>query len=240
MQTTTVMRHCLHVATRRGTVRHKAKLLRLTHRPTNYLTSEARINRTLHLRSIDVPQSRTKMEIDENVHPDRAKSNTASEMSLLQRRLNATTDGLSHDTTFLVGVIIIRKEGNNHGSETGHLLVLKRAAEDDQFPNMWCVPGGHIDDNETVWRAIQRETFEETGLHVKEAIAELEPMSWPSATGHPNVQLNFVVTVESDAMITLNLEEHSEWTWADRADIANLACTENMREVMNNALSIRI
>ena len=83
-------------------------------------------------------------------------------------------------------------------SELKTLSLLKRAAHEDLFPSMWPVPGGHIDEGETIQQAIHRETFEETGLIVKEITKESEQMSWTSTSGGASVQLNFVVSAEDD------------------------------------------
>ena len=49
---------------------------------------------------------------------------------------------------------IIQKEGE--------ILLEKRANE--PFKGFWCLPGGHIEKNETVEEAVKREVKEETGL----------------------------------------------------------------------------
>jgi 8-oxo-dGTP diphosphatase len=47
-------------------------------------------------------------------------------------------------------------------NEDGKILLTRRAAE--PFKGQWCLPGGHIDENEKALDAVIREAKEETGL----------------------------------------------------------------------------
>ena len=46
--------------------------------------------------------------------------------------------------------------------EAGKILLTRRGAE--PFKDQWCLPGGHIDENEEALDAVIREAKEETGL----------------------------------------------------------------------------
>jgi 8-oxo-dGTP diphosphatase len=59
-----------------------------------------------------------------------------------------------------VGAII-----TNNTQGTVRILLTKRNIE--PYRGKWCLPGGHIDSNEKAFDAIEREVFEETGLHFK-------------------------------------------------------------------------
>ena len=49
----------------------------------------------------------------------------------------------------------------------GHTLLIRRGAGGGDYPNTWCVPGGHQKEGETLEEAARRETKEETGIDYK-------------------------------------------------------------------------
>jgi 8-oxo-dGTP pyrophosphatase MutT (NUDIX family) len=46
------------------------------------------------------------------------------------------------------------------------LLILKRADDEAFLPGTWEVPGGGIDEGESIEEGVMRETMEEAGIHV--------------------------------------------------------------------------
>jgi 8-oxo-dGTP diphosphatase len=49
----------------------------------------------------------------------------------------------------------------------GGILVLKRNPFESHYPNLWDLPGGKVESDETLQKAAGRETKEESGLDVK-------------------------------------------------------------------------
>lgn len=58
-------------------------------------------------------------------------------------------------------------------THAGHVLLLKRSPHADDAPNVWGLPGGHIEDNESPEQAARRETFEETGYRYNGPLHEI-------------------------------------------------------------------
>lgn len=56
--------------------------------------------------------------------------------------------------------------------EKAHLLAVKRAASDSAFGGMWGLPGGEVNDGETIDRAAARELKEETNLEIDHISSE--------------------------------------------------------------------
>lgn len=65
-------------------------------------------------------------------------------------------------------------------NEKTHLLAVKRAKSDSSFGGMWSLPGGEINDGETVDLAAKRELKEETNLEIanlsSESLFEISPI----------------------------------------------------------------
>ena len=58
-----------------------------------------------------------------------------------------------------VNVVIINNQGK--------ILVLKRRSTEFSYPNLWDLPGGRAEDDETLREAAQREAKEESGLQTE-------------------------------------------------------------------------
>jgi 8-oxo-dGTP pyrophosphatase MutT (NUDIX family) len=85
---------------------------------------------------------------------EHAKPCPAQELQLL----GWIPPSLATKSTIRIGVAVIIED------LTGKILLTKRNANLRAFPNVWVVPGGHIEKNETLEQAGAREAFEEVGL----------------------------------------------------------------------------
>ena len=140
------------------------------------------------------------------------------------------------DRRIVVGVAIFSSFPE---SPRKKLLLLRRAASEDAFPNMFEIPGGHAEDvDETLLSTVVRETLEETGLVVKHIVDEFEGFEYHSGNGL-TIQINFVVEVdENDALVVkMNPEEHQAFAWVEKGeDLDKYQLTDNMRKVVMDAL----
>ncbi|MGH8919609.1 MAG: NUDIX domain-containing protein [Acidimicrobiales bacterium] len=70
-------------------------------------------------------------------------------------------------TTALLTADLLVFAPDNH--DQLHMLAILRAEDSDAFPNMWAIPGGHLDDREGPEDAAVREAREETGVLIEPA-----------------------------------------------------------------------
>ena len=110
-------------------------------------------------------------------------------------------------------------------NDDGALLVLKRKA-DDSFPGMFEIPGGGVDNGETLSEAVCRETMEETGLTVADILCFCGTFDYQER-GRTR-QFSFLVTAQSTENITLS--EHDEYLWIH--SVNGLSCTPEMLQVI--------
>jgi len=109
----------------------------------------------------------------------------------------------------VVGAVII--------DAMGRAFVHRRAPDRRLFPNCWDIAGGHVDPGETIYAALTREVWEETGWRVVKLLALIDSCDWEAEQdGHPRCrrELDFLVTVSGDLDHPL-LEEGkaTEYRW---------------------------
>ena len=99
----------------------------------------------------------------------------------------------------------------------GRVLLCHRRADRSSYPNVWDLPGGHIDDGESMADALRREMSEELGIGVDPEASPWQTMSLPG------IQMD-VVLIDDWAGEPSNTapDEHDDLRWVDVADASHL------------------
>lgn len=95
-----------------------------------------------------------------------------------------------------------------YAAATDRYLYLLR--NDSKQPHTWGLPGGKVDDNETLMQAIERECLEEMGMIP--VYKKLIPLEKFTSADHKFVYHTFFCTVDEEFVPTLN-DEHVGWAW---------------------------
>ncbi|MDA9453736.1 hypothetical protein XI00_05460 [Bradyrhizobium sp. CCBAU 21359] len=104
----------------------------------------------------------------------------------------------------------------------GRIFVQKRTMSRRLFPGCWDLVGGHVDEGEDVFAALNREIEEETGWKLRTIIEELTVKPW-SSNGTEYEERQFIVTVDGDLeRPSLETAKVSEGLWVDRTNIERL------------------
>ncbi len=94
-------------------------------------------------------------------------------------------------------------------------LVVKRNDNDDLFPGAWEFPGGHLEDNETIFEGLKRELKEEIGYDL---------VNKPIITNYSDniknnihkIELDFIINVNKDDINVILSDEHSDYKWVTK------------------------
>lgn len=97
-------------------------------------------------------------------------------------------------------------------------LLLKRTKEDRWMPEKWGLPGGKVEKDESYLNGAIRETFEETGLAVKELLHQHTLFT-------TNLIVNYYITDLYSGNIVLSPSEHDEYKWFSLPEIKELGDT---------------
>ncbi|HSX35739.1 MAG TPA: NUDIX hydrolase [Patescibacteria group bacterium] len=137
-------------------------------------------------------------------------------------REKAKQDGITHLST---GVAIVRD---------GKILMVRRA-KDDFLGGNFELPGGGVDEGESIQESALREITEETGLVASKVLATFEGFDY-STDKKPRVrQTNFIVAVEPGE-VALSAE-HDDFMWVDGVILDGVQTTGPMRTCVRNALA---
>ncbi|KAL9611161.1 MAG: hypothetical protein Q9167_004183 [Letrouitia subvulpina] len=174
-----------------------------------------------------------------------AKMMNALSMSKTECRQTFLQDNGETYDKLVVGAVIpkLGPEGD------WQILLLKRAAHEQFYPNVFEIPGGKVEDSDsTILDAVKREVREETGTEVEQVIGAIESFNYsvekkaPAADGTEttvdsmSLQLNFICAVTHHD-VKVNLEEHSEARFVSKSQIKELEMTEHMRAVVEDGFS---
>ncbi|KAE8323576.1 NUDIX hydrolase domain-like protein [Aspergillus sergii] len=153
---------------------------------------------------------------------------TSSELEPYKIPINTYISQTASD--HLVGVLsaslIIHKD---------RVLLIQRIADDD-WPNVWEVPGGVANDNETIIDCAVRELWEETGLHASAVTTMLGEFEWIDSNSGPSdlpgrgkwkVFIFRVVVDGSDQEqldVTIDPKEHKAYLWVTEEEVRSDLC----------------
>lgn len=99
----------------------------------------------------------------------------------------------------------------------GKVLVVKRASI-DFLPQIWELPGGGLEEGESLEETLRREIREEVGLEIIKIFGLFKGFDYQSEDGFKTRQVNFAVSVYKGRVV-LNNSEHVEFAWIISKDI---------------------
>jgi 8-oxo-dGTP pyrophosphatase MutT (NUDIX family) len=110
------------------------------------------------------------------------------------------------------------------------IFLAKRAATKKFYPNVWEIPGGHIEPGESIVDGLHREIMEEFGMHIKigDPFASFDYYNPTDKTQTIEV-VYFASFTDPIEQIKLNDDDHSQYGWFIEDDLPSL-CAEQKDE----------
>ena len=108
----------------------------------------------------------------------------------------------------------------------GRILALRRSITDPARPLTWDLPGGELDESETLEENVKREVLEETGI-------EINDFSIFDATSRLNNKVEYWIHIGYLAKVympTIILSyEHDQYLWLTREEFLKLELSASIR-----------
>ena len=132
--------------------------------------------------------------------------------SNIEEKDNAKEDQIER---LVVGAIITNKNAE--------ILLIKRKA-DDFLGGIFEIPGGKVENKESILNALIREVKEETNLDVKNINSYIDKFEYLSGSGKKCRQFNFYVETNADEK-KIKLTEHDTYKWVglDKIEAQNIS-----------------
>lgn len=145
-------------------------------------------------------------------------------------------------TKFLLGAIMTAGEyaftrKNEYGHFTASAFIVnnnmtKVLLIEHLKHNMWLIPGGHIDDNESALSASIRETEEELGIEISDLtlldynILDIDVHRIPEDVrkcepSHFHYDVRYIFKLDDKALIEINKTEAKDYKWIDISEIVD-------------------
>lgn len=100
----------------------------------------------------------------------------------------------------------------------------KRAATKRFLPNVFELPGGHIDYGEDIAEGLKREIAEEFGMTIEVGDSFFAFTYINEAKGSHSIEVDYFATfVEDPSQVKLNPEDHSEYGWFAEDELIDAA-----------------
>jgi 8-oxo-dGTP diphosphatase len=122
------------------------------------------------------------------------------------------------------------------------VLLLRRREDLALHPGVWDLPGGGLEEGESLEGALLREVREETGFHITvdgpvHAWAVLNTLR--SGESFPGVIICFECRSSATRPPRLDPSEHSEFAWVGRRALPTYDGLSNQFEAIRKAFSVR-
>lgn len=97
--------------------------------------------------------------------------------------------------------------------QSGNVLLLKRHPYDRTLPNVYCLPGGKVEESEGELQALVREVYEETGINI-----DLQTTSKYTSKSNDKFDIHFFITIPDNFEVTLS-DEHASYKWIPLSEL---------------------
>jgi len=114
------------------------------------------------------------------------------------------------------------------------VLILQRNINENIFPNIWELPSGKKEFEETTEQALVREFYEEAGIKIKiiNIISVFDYVIKKKDEIRYSTQINFLVKFKNKKNTIKISEEHQNFMWVNKKSLNNFNLTKLTKNVL--------
>lgn len=106
--------------------------------------------------------------------------------------------------------------------EDGRYLVLKRSECESVGAGKYCMPGGKVEDNQTVDEALAEEIMEEAGLKMKQGKILLKDKSFVRPDKQTVKIFSYLCEVDNSDQVKIDEDDFSNYKWVNLEELKDL------------------
>jgi ADP-ribose pyrophosphatase YjhB (NUDIX family) len=116
-------------------------------------------------------------------------------------------------------------------NKKGECLFIRRCKQNDVLPGVWDVPGGSIEQGESVTDGLNREVLEETNLNIINVRPKYLVENVDKSKNIHFVKIIFEAELVSGS-VQLNSEEHDDFIWTDHNGTSKLNLVDYLGDML--------
>jgi len=115
----------------------------------------------------------------------------------------------------VTAVAVIRRDD-------GRILLLKRHDDETVYPGYYTFPGGKVENNDTIYKALELEVKEECNLDLKPGIILIKEKAIGRPDGQTSKSLSFLCQVANLDQIKIDEKDFTDYVWVNLEELREL------------------
>jgi|TARA_Y100000310_G_scaffold82857_1_gene79466 8-oxo-dGTP diphosphatase len=105
-------------------------------------------------------------------------------------------------------------------NEDNKFLLVKRKENQEIHPGKWLLPGGKLEEDESLFQALKREIKEETNLEIEDYNKYINDYIFERPNKDLTLGMTFLVKATNDN-VSLNKREYDDFIWITKEELQN-------------------
>ena len=117
------------------------------------------------------------------------------------------------------------------------ILIVKRKEDEEIHGGKWMLPGGKLEEDESLFDALKREILEETGIEIENEKEYINDYIFQRPTGELILGMTFLIRAINDD-VKLNMKEYDDFAWIATEELDEYDYLEYIKPEIDKAFKL--
>ncbi|MBI2663237.1 NUDIX domain-containing protein [Candidatus Woesearchaeota archaeon] len=117
------------------------------------------------------------------------------------------------------------------------ILIVKRKEDEEIHGGKWMLPGGKLEEDESLFDALKREILEETGIEIENEKEYINDYIFERPTGELTLGMTFLIRAINDD-VKLNMKEYDDFAWIATEELDEYDYLEYIKPEIDKAFKL--